>query len=350
MPRTSLFFILVLCASASVFARANTREEILPAGTIIHCTLDEPNFSSKTAQVGDPVICHLGSVSAFGQSVFPRGAMLSGHLQDAQDPGRFVGKGWLELEFDRIILPGAEVLPLQAKIIAAPHLKTDREGRMHSGGHPKRDALGWMVPVLWPIKIVTLPMRGPYPALKGEARLTMRLMEDVEVPVVERESAPSLTLPTPSNYRPSAYRLQLPATVVTWETVRVLEQVSTEDVNPDRSTATTALARATAPAQTSEGPRSTLVALRGGSAFVAEYYFVKNGQMYCVSQDGETKVFPLEDLDLQKSVALNRERNVEFELHQRHWLTSNKAPLPGGFAVWAADHPGDGAAQVPGNR
>jgi len=30
MPRTSLFFILVLCASASVFARANTREEILP--------------------------------------------------------------------------------------------------------------------------------------------------------------------------------------------------------------------------------------------------------------------------------------------------------------------------------
>ena len=118
---------------ASLSAHSINREEILPAGTVIHCTLDEPNFSSKTAQVGDPVLCHLGSVSAFGHSVFPRGAMLSGHLQDSKDPGRLVGKGWFELEFDRIILPGAEVLPLQAKIIAAPNLKVDREGKMQVG-------------------------------------------------------------------------------------------------------------------------------------------------------------------------------------------------------------------------
>jgi hypothetical protein len=127
MRRTSLLLLTGVCVFASLSARAVNREEILPAGTVIHCTLDEPNFSSKTAQVGDPVLCHLGSVSAFGHSVFPRGAMLSGHLQDSKDPGRLVGKGWLELEFDRIILPGAEVLPLQSKIIAAPKLKVDRD-------------------------------------------------------------------------------------------------------------------------------------------------------------------------------------------------------------------------------
>jgi hypothetical protein len=41
-----------------------------PAGTLIHCTLDEPNFSSATADIGDPVICHLSSLREFGHSVF----------------------------------------------------------------------------------------------------------------------------------------------------------------------------------------------------------------------------------------------------------------------------------------
>ena len=39
----------------------------VPAGTLLHCTLDEPNFSSKTAQVGDPVLCHVNSVEMFGR-------------------------------------------------------------------------------------------------------------------------------------------------------------------------------------------------------------------------------------------------------------------------------------------
>lgn len=318
MPRTSLYLALALCLSASTLARATNREEILPAGTIIHCTLDEPNFSSKTAQVGDPVLCHLGAVSAFGHSVFPRGAMLSGHLQDAKDPGRLVGKGWLELEFDRIILPGAEVLPLQAKIIAAPHLKTDRDGKMHSGGHPKRDALGWMVPVLWPIKILTLPMRGPYPALKGESRLTMRLMEDVDVPVtVARASVPAPPWASPAQYTPSSYGLLRPASMVTRDevvTVPAQETVSPQIVNPDQSSALST----TAPApDAATAPQSTLIVLRGGAAFVAADYWVQAGQMHCVSQDGNSRAFPLESLDLSQTVQVNRERNVEFVLHTK---------------------------------
>jgi hypothetical protein len=163
MAGKSLLLTLILCVSA-IGARAATKDEIVPAGTLLHCTMDEPNFSSKTAQAGDPVLCHLGPISSFGHSLFPRGAMLSGHLQDSKDPGHFVGKGWLQLEFDRIILPGAEVLPLAAKIVATPHLKTDREGKIRGGGHPRRDVVEWMIPVLWPIKIINLPRRGPYPA------------------------------------------------------------------------------------------------------------------------------------------------------------------------------------------
>jgi hypothetical protein len=322
MPRKTLFLTLVVCVWASVLARATTREEILPAGTIIHCTLDEPNFSSKTAQVGDPVLCHLGAVSAFGHSVFPRGAMLSGHMQDAKDPGRIVGKGWLELEFDRIILPGAEVLPLQAKIIAAPHLKTDKEGKMHSGGHPKRDALGWMVPVLWPIKILTLPMRGPYPALKGETRLTMRLMEDVDVPVaVARASVPAPPWASPSSYTPSSYGLLRPASMVTRDVAVAQDPVRSEAVNPARAEGMAPLASTTLGAPTNEGVRSTLVVLHGGSAFVAAEYWVQGGQMHCVSQDGQARVFPLESLDLEQTVRVNRERNMEFVLRTRDAVT-----------------------------
>ena len=325
MSQKSLCLTLALCVSASLLARATTREEILPAGTIIHCTLDEPNFSSKTAQSGDPVVCQVGAVSAFGHSVFPRGTLLSGHLQDAKDPGRLVGKGWLDLEFDRIILPGAEVLPLRVKIIAAPHLKTDREGRMHSGGHPKRDAVGWMVPVLWPIKILTLPMRGPYPALKGEARLTMRLMEDVEVPVVMAQ-APMRDTPSgisPSSI-PSTYMLVRPSPtiLVTRGSVRVLEQESSEDAPPDLSQATESLSHATLPMQAREEQRQpTIILLHDGSGFVAAYYWVHGGQMHCVSQDGQVRVFSLENLDLQQTVVLNHQRNVEFVLHRRNWLT-----------------------------
>jgi hypothetical protein len=323
MRRTSLLLLLSVCLIASLPARAANREEILPAGTIIHCTLDEPNFSSKTAQVGDPVLCHLGSVSAFGRSVFPRGAMLSGHLQDSKDPGRLVGKGWLELEFDRIILPGAEVLPLQAKIIAAPKLKVDREGKMHSKGHPTRDTLGWMVPVLWPIKIITLPMRGPYPALKGEARLTMRLMDDVDVPVptAARASIPAPPWARPSNYAPASYGLLRPASMVTREPVMTVSAQTAEDATPmltPRPVEPLAVQPGTPAGSTSP---SALVVLHGGSAFLARQYWIQGGQMHCVSEDGEPKAFPLESVDLYQTVKVNRERNVDFSLRTKDAVT-----------------------------
>ena len=216
MTRKYFLLTVLLCVSASILARAVSSDELIPAGTLLQCTLDEPNFSSKTAQVGDPVLCYLGHISAFGRSIFPRGAELSGHLQDYQNPGHFVGKGWIEIDFDRIILPGAQVYPLSAKVISAPHLKVDAEGKVHSKGHPKRDAALWAVPVFWPVKILTLPNRGPYPAFKGEARLTLRLLEDIEVPLSASNARASVPMPpwvSPSRYDASSSVIYSPASL-----------------------------------------------------------------------------------------------------------------------------------------
>jgi hypothetical protein len=335
MAGKSLVLTLVLCVSA-IGTRAATREEIVPAGTILHCTMDEPNFSSKTAQAGDPVLCHLGPLNTFGHSVFPRGALLSGHLQDSKDPGHFVGKGWLEMEFDRIILPGAEVMPLAAKIIAAPHLKADREGKLHGGGHPRRDAIEWMIPVLWPIKILTLPARGPYPALKGETRLTMRLMEDVIVPLpaAARASVPSPPWAAPTNYIPSPYGLMRPAALVTREPAnpeRVTAElpaslpgrplmVESRALDPSDAEAPPAEQRGETQALSppaGHDDKSTLVVLKGGSAFLSREYWLQGGQIQCVSEDGEKQAFPLDKVDLYQTVRWNRERNVEFVLHTK---------------------------------
>jgi len=334
MAGKSLVLTLILCVSA-IAARA-AKEEMIPAGTLLHCTLDEPNFSAKTAQVGDPVLCHLGPVSTFGHSVFPRGAMLSGHLQDSKDPGHFVGKGWLELEFDRIILPGAEVMPLSAKIIASPHLKTDREGKIHGGGHPKRDVVEWMIPVLWPIKLLTLPARGPYPALKGESRLTMRLMEDVVVPlpVAARASVPSPPWATPTHYIPSPYGLMRPASFVTREPVTAdqygdASAAAMPTQTPDASSSMaeqaipdvpgTGLERSESTRDTRDfgEARSTLVILKGGSAFLARSYWIQGGQIECLSEDGQRRGFPLEAVDVYQTVKTNRERNIDFVLQSK---------------------------------
>lgn len=60
MRSPCLFVAVVLCLA--VLARAQTNETIVPAGTLLQCTLDEPRFSSEAAQVGDPALCHVNSL------------------------------------------------------------------------------------------------------------------------------------------------------------------------------------------------------------------------------------------------------------------------------------------------
>ena len=187
-------FLVLLFVSLTASFAASADSELLPAGMLLNCTIDEPGFSSKSAELNDPVLCHVGSTSVLGRPVFPRGTYLTGHLQEFRDPGRFYGKGWLALQFDRLVLPGEAVLPLSAKVVSIPHYKVERDGRISGTGHAKRDAVEWAVPVLWPVKAMTLPARGPYPTLKSETRLTLRLMEDLAVPAPVTAS-PQIAMP-----------------------------------------------------------------------------------------------------------------------------------------------------------
>jgi hypothetical protein len=169
---------------------ASARDVVVPAGTLLQCTLNEPNFSSATAEVGDPVLCHLRGLTEFGQQAFPRGSYLVGHLESAKDPGHFWGKGNLKLQFDRIGLPNGD-LPLEAKVVATRGYKVDKAGKIDGKGHAKRDIIEWMLPPLWPWKIIMLPARGPRPQLKGETVLSLRLMDDVQIPQLAQTFGPN---------------------------------------------------------------------------------------------------------------------------------------------------------------
>jgi hypothetical protein len=181
----SLLALTILSLTLS----ASAREMVLPAGTLLQCTMNEPNFSSSTVAVGDPVLCHLHSVTEFGQQTFPRGSYLVGHLESAQNPGHFWGKGYMKLMFDRIGMPNGD-LPLDAKVIATRGYKVNKDGDIRGKGHAKRDIVEWMLPPLWPWKIIMLPARGPRPTLKGESMLTLRLMDDVQIPQVSATNGP----------------------------------------------------------------------------------------------------------------------------------------------------------------
>ncbi len=204
MKAAALPFMLSLALLAA-WTNAWARDSVLPAGTLVQCTLDEPNFSSATARVGDPVLCHPHGLQVFGQALFPRGTYFVGHLADDQDPGHFWGKGYLRIEFDRIGLPSAD-LPLSAKMIAVNGYKVDKDGKIIGKGHAKRDIVEWLFPPLWPWKIITLPARGPRPTLKGETRVTLRLMDDVLVPASGQfQRFGQLADPGASYARPALY-------------------------------------------------------------------------------------------------------------------------------------------------
>ena len=304
MSRRHLFLAVSLLCSILIAVRAaaveSRSQDFIPAGTILHCTMDEPNFSAKTANVGDPVLCHLGPLGSFGHSIFPRGAELGGHLQDYKNPGHFVGKGWMAIEFDRLILPNAEVYPLAAKVISAPHLNVDANGDIHGKGHPKRDAFFWAIPLFWPVKIFTLPARGPYPALKGESRLSLRLMEDVELPL---PATAQNSVPMPpwsssprSDYRkpPSEYQ---PASTALQQTPGV-QHITYGSVDAGNGS-------------------QTIIALQSGTAVLAREYWLEGDKVACVFGSGERQDVPLNAIDLAQTVKVNQERNVEFALHAR---------------------------------
>lgn len=371
MKSSSLYFTLVLfCLGAAGTVQA--RDIVVPAGTLMSCTLDEPKFSSATVSVGDPFLCYPRTMQQFGQVVFPRGTYIVGHLESDKEPGHFVGKGYLKLAFDRIGLPQSDV-PLTAKVVAVAGFNVNKEGKIIGHGHATRDVVEWMLPPLWPWKVLTLPARGPRPTLKGEIRVTLRVMDDIIVPqpatpgwrrfgeqpssfpMPRSQASPQPRVVAAVNYQQVASVTPAPVTP------RVNPQVTSEPNNQDvaysvpsdlipgsepapvaQAPAGCAVAPAPAPVQAvltpavarpavvterampvreseEPSPRNawaanvTLFALSDGTVFPATQYWKDQDQLWYVS-DGDKGTVSIRDIDWSATTRLNTARNIRVVL------------------------------------
>jgi hypothetical protein len=285
----STLFALLLSAPLTGYAV----EQIIPAGSLVQCTVSEPKLSSKTTDVGDPVLCQVGHLQISGRSSLPYGSYLQGRFEDYKDPGHLVGKGWMELKFDRMFIPPGQVIAVSAKVVYVPKMPVDKQGRIHGKGHPVRDSIEWLIPVLWPIDLINLPRRGPRPVLKAETRLTLKVMDDFGVPIPE---------PSYQSYQPSyaprdqyGYSQRAPMTYT-----------------PPPAPAPPAPRQINYTAVPLPPP-PTVLALRDGHRTLAtQYWYEGDHAIGYVGLNGAPVVFPAGLLDVATTVAINQSRGVNF--------------------------------------
>jgi hypothetical protein len=302
--------LLTLCAAASA------HDVVLPAGTLLQCTLNEPNFSTKTAEVGDPVVCHLRGITEFGQEAFPRGSYLVGHLEAGKEPGHFFGKGYLQLRFDRIGLPTGD-LPLEAKVIATRGYKVDKEGKIDGKGHAVRDAVEWMFPPLWPWKVIMLPARGPRPTLKGETVLQLRLMDDVQVPQIAKTFGPGWHFfggVQNDAYQESANR----PTISILGTVETAKAEVSAAVNVARASYASYVTHDLSSAGAVTPSGSPIFVLKTGTILAVGNYQYQDGRITYTLASGGGGVVSADDVDWTTTTRVNTQRGVHMTLHGGH--------------------------------
>lgn len=316
---------------------ASTRDVVLPAGTLLQCTLNEPNFSSASVAVGDPVLCHLRGITSFGQQAFPRGSYLVGHLESAKDPGHFFGKGNMKLQFDRIGLPSGD-LPLDAKVIATRGYKVNREGEIRGKGHAKRDIVEWMLPPLWPWKVLMLPARGPRPTLKGESVMTLRLMDDVQVSSVAQGTPPLgpgwhyFGEPRNGSFHDSQMGQITPRPA----TRDVTPTLDTEPAGPHASYASFVTKNLPAPdpngavrleAQNvavtravASAPGTPVFVLKSGMALSVGNFSYRDGRISYTLASGGSGVISTDEVDWSATTRVNSQRGVRVTLRSGHQI------------------------------
>ena len=330
----------IVCATLAVLAlgltlSASTRDVVLPAGTLLQCTMNEPNFSSSTVAVGDPVLCHLRGITEFGQQAFPRGSYLVGHLESAKDPGHFFGKGNMKLQFDRIGLPSGD-LPLDAKVIATRGYHVSREGEIKGKGHAKRDIVEWMLPPLWPWKVIMLPARGPRPALKGESVMTLRLMDDVQIPQVAQSLGPGwhfFNEPKSGSLHDSQLQQSTPQVAARAVTSTPVTPTSDEEAAtvPRMSYASLVTKNPALPvpsepvssealsvAATRPAPGMPVFVLKGGMVLSVGNFSYREGRINYSLAGGGSGVISTDEIDWSATTHLNSERGVRLTLRSGH--------------------------------
>jgi len=302
-------FVLLAVSLFAFTLSASARDIVVPAGTLLQCTLNEPNLSSKTVDVGDPVLCHLRGITEFGQQAFPRGSYLIGHIEAEKDPGHFVGKGYMKIQFDRIGVPSGD-LPLEAKVISTRGYKVDKQGKIDGKGHPKRDVVEWMLPPLWPEKLITLPARGPRPTLKGETVLSLRLMDDVQIPQVAQTYGPGW-------HFFGKFESQSYGGTQASNSQRQLTVRPAADSTVVQASYATMVTRGV-PSDVQGAPGMPVFVLNNGSVLAVSGYGYSDSRITYTLVGGGTGVISTDDIDWTSTTKLNNQRGVRVSLHSGH--------------------------------
>ena len=294
-----LIGMLVSAVALLVLAEGvHAQDQLVPAGTLLQCTLNEPNFSSATAAVGDPVLCHLRTMQEFGRPLFPRGTMLGGHLEAAKDPGHFFGKGYMRITFDRVILPSGD-LPVPAKVIMARGYKVDKQGDIDGKGHPRRDVVEWMLPPMWPWKVISLPFRGPRPTLKGEEPLQLRLMDDIVIPRSLAQFAHPDRPPYASSTRPSSYSF-VPRT-------NAMQQAVEKSASTASETAATMQVAGQPPISRQTNDRITLLVTKANQMYEVVRYQRDGDLLMFQDTQGRTGGVDVNEVDWRRTTGMTGE-------------------------------------------
>ena len=310
--KCKLLFALLAVSLFTFTVSASARDVVVPAGTLLQCTLNEPNLSSATVDVGDPVLCHLRGVTVFGQQAFPRGSYLVGHIEAEKDPGHLWGKGYLKLQFDRIGVPSGD-LPLEAKVISTRGYKVDKQGKVDGKGHPRRDVIEWMLPPLWPWKVIMLPARGPRPALKGETVLSLRLMDDVQIPQMAQTYGPGWHFF--DRFRNQSFNDSQAIT---------RPQVS---VRPARDSSAPEVRYASVvtrevPTNVQSAPGMPVFVLNSGAVLSVSGYGYSDSRISYTLVGGGTGVISADDIDWSTTTKFNNQRGIRLALHGGHAVQS----------------------------
>ena len=214
---------------------------------------------------------------------------------------------------------------MPSKIIAAKGYKVDKKGDIVGKGHPTRDTVEWLIPPLWPWKVLMLPARGPRPTLKGEEQITVRLMDDIDVPRPGGSLRSYERPPAPASYHSQSFRK--PVSLKNSEKpVNVpgnnndapdVSQIGYEAANTPSGEAAPADAGVTseAPAQivrtssvvSGQPARVRLIALKSENVYAVTSYRINGGSLSYVLSSGGKGSVDLTEVDWRATSRLNAE-------------------------------------------
>jgi hypothetical protein len=236
----------------------------------------------------------------------------------------------LKIEFDRIGFPDSDI-PVPSKMIAAKGYRVDKKGDIVGKGHATRDTVEWLIPPLWPWKILTLPAKGPRPTLKGEEQVTVRLMDDIDVPRQGSSLRSYQRPPAPASYHSQSFRKPValknsenpaqekPASQKPADSSDPadLSEIGYEakNVAPIDAGMTNAAVTAEAPAQmvrtssavTGQPARVRLIALKSANVYAVTNYRINGGSLSYVLASGGKGSVDLTEVDWRATSRLNGE-------------------------------------------